>query len=142
MPIVWQKVNKLETNKNLKMKRLFLISLMLLLMNLFCLNSSLIRWTLLCTHGAAGPSGVDAYVWQRSHSSFSSASVTLCSGLASVAHCLHIDDVISAKLLAFVACWLIPLDKKPGVCLIGVGDVSPRIIAKAIVYAIGNDIQL
>jgi len=34
------------------------------------------------------------------------------------------------------------LDKKPGVRPIGIGDVPRRILAKAILYIIGNDIQL
>ena len=44
--------------------------------------------------------------------------------------------------MAFVACRLIPLDKKPDVRSIGIGDVPRRILAKAILYIIGNDIQL
>ena len=28
------------------------------------LTGDLIRWTALCTHGSAGPSGLDAYAWQ------------------------------------------------------------------------------
>ena len=35
-------------------------------------------------------------------------------------------------------CQLVPLDKKPGVCPIGIGDVTRRIIAKAILHDIGN----
>ena len=34
------------------------------------------------------------------------------------------------------------MDKKPGVYPTGVGDVPRRIIAKAILHVIGNDIQL
>ena len=41
-------------------------------------------------HGAAGPSGMNAYTWQRLCSSFGSASVTLHNGLAAVAHCLAV----------------------------------------------------
>ena len=52
------------------------------------------------------------------------------------------DDVNSAELMAFVACQLIPLDKKPGVRPIGVGDVPQRIIAKAVLHVIRNDIQM
>ena len=44
--------------------------------------------------------------------------------------------------MAFVACRLIPPDKKPGVRPIGIGNVPQRILAKAILYIIGNDIQL
>ena len=59
-------------------------------------------------------------VWMLMHDddcfpqSFGSASVTLCNGLAAVAYCLCVDDVDSAELMAFVACRLVPLDKKPG----------------------------
>ena len=106
------------------------------------LTGDLIKWAALRTHGAAGPSGVDAYAWRRLCSSFGSASVTLCNSLAAVARRLCIQDVDSAELMAFVACRLIPLDKKPGVRPIGVGDVPRRIIAKAILHVIGDDIQL
>ena len=87
------------------------------------LTGDLIKWAALHTHGAAGPSGVDAYAWRRLCSSFGSASVTLCNSLAAVAHRLCVQEVDSAELMAFVACRLIPLDKKPGVRPIGVGDV-------------------
>ena len=66
---------------------------------------------------------VDAYAWRGLCSSFGSASVALCNSLAAVAHRLCVQDVDSAKLMAFVACRLIPLDKKPGVRPIGIGDV-------------------
>ena len=62
--------------------------------------------------------------------------------LAAVARRLCIQDVDSAELMAFVACRLIPLDKKLGVRPIGVGDVPRRIIAKATLHVIGHDIQL
>ena len=42
----------------------------------------------------------------------------------------------------FVACRFIPLDKKPRVQPIGVGDVPRWIIAKAILHVIDDDIQL
>ena len=44
--------------------------------------------------------------------------------------------------LSFVACRLIHLDKKPGVCPIGIGNVLLTIIAKVILHIIGNDTQL
>ena len=106
------------------------------------LTGDLIKRAALHTHGAAGPSGVDAYAWRRLCSSFGSASMALCNSLAAIVRRLCTQDVDSAELMAFVACRLIPLDKKPGVWPIGVGDVPRRIIAKVILHVIGDDIQL
>ena len=73
-------------------------------------TGDLIRWAALHTHGAVGPSGVDAYTWQQLRFSFGLAFVNLCNSLAAVACRLCVDDVDSAELMAFVACRLIPLD--------------------------------
>ena len=54
------------------------------------LTGDLIKWAALCTHD----SGVNAYAWCRSCSSFGSASVALCNSLAAVAHCLCVQDVV------------------------------------------------
>ena len=75
-------------------------------------------------------------------SSFERASQTLCNSLAAVGRRLCTSVIDPIELMAFVACQLIPLDKKPGVRPIGIGDVPRRILAKAILYIIGNDIQL
>jgi len=58
---------------------------------------------------------------------------------AAVAWRLKVDP---KELTAFVAYWLIPLDKVPGVRPIRIGDVSRRIIAIAILHVICTDIQL
>ena len=42
---------------------------------------------------------------------------------------------------SFLACWLIALNKKPGVRPIGIGDTARRIIAKAILMTIKCDVQ-
>ena len=44
------------------------------------------------------------------------------------------------RLTAFVACRLIPLDKQPGVRPIGIGEVSWRIVAKAVLRLVDMDI--
>ena len=102
----------------------------------------MIKLAVFHTHVASGPSGVDAYSWRRLCSSFGCAPVSLCNSLAAVARRLCTEEVDPKELMAFVACQLIPLDKKPGVRPIGIGDVSRRIIAKAILYVIRTDIQL
>ena len=101
-----------------------------------------IRKAALHTHGAAGPSGVDAYAWGRPCSSFKTASTDICNASAAVARRLCTTDVHPGGLTAFaVACRLIPLNKNPGVRPTGIGEVSRRIMAKAILKTIGDDIQ-
>ena len=75
------------------------------------------------THGATGPSGVDAYAWHHSCSSFQGTSTDLCNTVAAVAKRLCTANVHPDDLAAFVACRLLPLNKSPGVRPIGVGEV-------------------
>ena len=105
-----------------------------------CLTGDVIKRAAIHTHGAAGPSGVDACAWRRICTSFGDASASLCDALASAARCLSTTLVDSAVLMPFVACRLIPLDKRPGVRSIGIGDVPRRIIAKAILVSVGDDV--
>ena len=100
-----------------------------------------IRQAALHTHGAAGPSGVDAYAWRRFCSSFQGASIDLCNALATVAKRLCTVNVHPDGLDAFVACRLIPLDKNPGVRPIGIGEVPRRIIAKVVLKTVSDDVQ-
>ena len=92
------------------------------------------------TNGAAGLSGLDAYAWRRLCSSFKSASKELCSALAALGRRLCIDSIHPDHLSAFIACRLIPLDKCPGVRPIGIGEVPRRIVAKAILTLLQQDI--
>ena len=94
------------------------------------------------THGAAGLSGFDAFAWQRLCSSFGNVSVSLCNALAFVTRYLATSGVDSAILAPFVACRLISLDKNPSVRSISIGDVPRRILAKAVLYCIGDDISV
>ena len=100
-----------------------------------------IRQAALRTHEAAGPSGVDAYAWRWFCSSFKTASNDICNALAAVARRLCTADVHPDGLTALVACCLIPLNKNPGVRPIGIGEVPRRIMVKAILKTIGDDIQ-
>ena len=84
------------------------------------------------TQGAAGPSGLDAYVWRRLCTQYESTSGDLCSALAVAGRklcCLYVDPV---GLEAFTSSCLIPLNKDPGVRPIRVGEVPRCIISKAI----------
>ena len=93
------------------------------------------------THGAAGPSGIDADAWRWMCTAFSEASDLLCDALAASARRLATEHVDPVTLEAYVASKLIPLDKDPGVRPIGIGEVVRRIIGKAILALIRSDIQ-
>ena len=104
------------------------------------LNAEAIRKAAMKTNGAAGLSGLDAYAWRRLCSSFKSASKDLCTALAAVGRQLCTDNINPDHLSAFVACRLIPFNKCPGVRPIGIGEVPRRIIAKAILGLLKQDI--
>ena len=103
-------------------------------------DTTLIRSIALKMKGAAGPSGLDAYTWRRMCSSFKTASSNLCHSIALAAKRMCttlVDPVCVAPLLA---CRLVALDKNPGVRPIGIGDTARRIIAKAVVSVIKDDV--
>ena len=102
------------------------------------LDGALTRTAALHTRGAAGPSGLDAFGWRRLCTSFQGASDDLCCSLALVARRLCTSYVDPNGLVALVACRLIALNKNPGVCPIGVGEVV--IIAKAVLSVIKLDV--
>ena len=105
------------------------------------MDADLIRFASLHTTGDAGPSGLDANAWRRLCCCFKSASAALCSALAAVGHRICTESVHLNGFTAFVACRLIPLDKQPGVCLIGIGEVPHRIILKAVLRLVDMDIR-
>ena len=72
--------------------------------------------------------------------SFGDASASLCDSLSSVVCCLSTVTINSAILMPFVACRLIPLDKCPGAHPTGIGDVPRQIIAKAVLFSVGDDV--
>ena len=65
----------------------------------------------------------------------------LCDALSAVARHLCTYFVDPAGLSSFVACRLVALDKNPGVRPIGIGEAVRRLIAKAILSIIRDDIQ-
>ena len=105
------------------------------------IDAALIRSTSLNTHGAAGPSGLDAYAWRRLCTSFKSASNSLCESLALTARRLCSVYVDPSCVSSLLASRLIALDKNPGVRPIGIGETPRRIIAKAVLTVTRGDIQ-
>ena len=106
------------------------------------LTSDLVHRAALQTEGAAGPSGLDATAWRRLCTSFGSASTALCDSLSLLAKRICTKFVDPAALHAFIACRLTPLDKMPGVRPIGVCEVARRIIGKAIMWVVKEEVQL
>jgi len=92
------------------------------------------------TSGAAGPSGLDAAAWHHICTSFQRASSDLCDTLSAVVRKLCTTFMDPGGLSAFVSCRLIALDKCPGVRPIGVGETVRRIIAKAVLSVLKEDI--
>ena len=75
------------------------------------LDANAICQAALHTHGAAGPSGLDACARRQMCSSLKATSTDHCSALAAVGHCISTSSVHPEGLSAFVICRLIPLDK-------------------------------
>ena len=104
------------------------------------LDGSRIRDSALRCRGSAGPSGLDSLAWRRMCCSFKQASAELCTALAGVCRRICIEPVHPDGLSALVACRLIALNKCPGVRPIGVGEVPRRIMAKAVMSIVRDDV--
>ncbi|XP_037792733.1 uncharacterized protein LOC119588098 [Penaeus monodon] len=100
-----------------------------------------IRRHALNTKGAAGPSGLDADGWKSilSTSRFGNAAGDLSKAIADLARKLATEDC--RYIEALTSCRLIALDKRPGCRPIGIGEVLRRIIGKAIMEVVGDDIK-
>ena len=93
------------------------------------------------TDGAAGPSSLDASAWKRLCCSFRNTSVDLCDALTLLARRICSSYVDPVALRPFTACRLIALNKCPGVRPIGIGEIVRRIIGRAIISIIRDEIQ-
>jgi hypothetical protein len=92
------------------------------------------------TQGSHGPSGADAAHYQRILLSFNDTSKRLREALAALARCLCSTAFDPQSLEALLANRLIPLNKDPGVRPIGIGEILRRIIGKAVVHLLRDDI--
>ena len=93
------------------------------------------------THGAAGPSGMDANSWKSllSKNTAGNAAIGLRDAIATLARKMATEDC--QHLDAITACRLIPLDKKPGCRPIGIGEVLRRVMGKAIMEVVKEDVK-
>ena len=87
------------------------------------------------TKVAGGPSQLDAEQYSRllTSNKYKKENRELQVQLAILAQLLATEYLDPNTLEAFVACRLIPLDKSPGVCPIGIGEISRRIVGKCII---------
>ena len=91
--------------------------------------------------GGAGPSGVDAAGWRRLCTAFKKSSADLCDAIALLARRLGTSYLDPSGIQAFVACRLVALDKCPGVRPIGIGEVLRRIVGKAVLSILKEEIM-
>ena len=105
------------------------------------LTGQSIRNAALRTQGSAGPSGVDAAGWKRMCTAFHKDSNDLCAAIAAVGRRISTELVDPQSLQAFLACRLIPLNKNPGIRPIGVCEVIRRILGKAIMGVVADDVR-
>lgn len=91
-------------------------------------------------HGGAGPLGGDAQLWQSLLLRSGGASRRLRRAIAALATQLANTLVPWQQISALRACRLIPLDKRPGVRPIGVGEAVMRLMGKCIIEQLRPEI--
>ena len=105
------------------------------------ITAEAIRKSALLTEGSAGPSGMDALCWRRLCTAFGKKSNELCSAIAVFAKRICTTYVDPSSLMAYTSCRLVPLDKCPGVRPVGIGEVVRRIVGKAVMKVVKQDLQ-
>ena len=92
--------------------------------------------------GSGGPSGTDAETWQHILCSkqFKKKPELLKEAVAVLARKLCCQKIQPDHLKTYIAGRLIPLDKDPGVRPIGIGEVLRRIVGKAVMTTLKQDI--
>ena len=105
------------------------------------INGDAIRRAALSTNGAAGPSGIDAAGWKRLCTSFKHHSSNLCNSLAQVAKKLSGEYVDPEGITSLIASRLIAIDKLLGVRPIAIGETARRIISKASLAVVKDEVK-
>ena len=93
------------------------------------------------THGSHEPSGLDADECRKILTNYGKFSIDLCNTIAQLAQRRARKKLTENHLEAYNACRLIPLDKCPGIRLVGIGEVLRQIIGRCIIRCISKDRQ-
>ena len=95
------------------------------------------------THGSGGPTLIDADGWKHilCSKSYGKCNDTLAQAIADVTKRLCTETIAPTMLSDLLASKLIPLDKRPGVRPIGIGEVLRRIITKTVTRTIKEHIK-
>ena len=107
------------------------------------MDESVIMKALMLTKGGSRPSDLDADGWRRilTSCSFGTATLDLRKTFAQLIKKFCVEELESpSSLESFVACRVIPRDKKPGLRPTGVGEVLRRIAGKAVMMVFKNNI--
>lgn len=106
------------------------------------IDDSLVLRAALTTKGGSGPSGLDADGWRKPLTSkvYGDCGGDLRTAIANVIKKLCTEYVDDESLEGFLACRLVPLNKRPGVRPIGVGEVLRRICGKVIMAVMREDV--
>jgi len=106
------------------------------------ISGKMIKGITLRTDGAPGISQLDDLIWHKMVSSFGPISKELCNSVACFARSISTQYRDPIGLEAFLANRGIPLDKGGGALRpIGVGELLRRIVGKAVLEVVGENVQ-
>ena len=112
------------------------------------IDENMVKEAALKTKGSSGPSGLDVDGWRKIlvSKSYGTINADLRRTFANVikkicSEKLPVDTTKETPLEAFLACRRISLDKNPGLWPIGVGEVLRRIVGKAVMKVVKEDIK-
>ena len=97
-----------------------------------------VTWVASKLSGAAGPLGVEAMEMRNWLLRFGCASEESRVVVASLADWMANSSPPWSDYRALMACFLVALDKRPGVCPVGIGETLLRSLAKLVMRAAGD----
>ena len=110
------------------------------------IDAEMVSKAIKCTNGLGDPILIDADCWKHVACSdsfnFKTTQQNYCDAIARLAQHLVLPVYTNSQLLKeLLTCRLIPLDKKPGVRPIRIGEVLHRIIGKCVMLTLKADIE-